>query len=399
MRLNARTISALKVNGKDAVYWDARLTGFGVRIKPNGHKTYVIQYRYRGQSKRITIGDLGTWILDEAKEHARKLLQLVDQGKDPQHYKPEATLTVSELCSEYLTKLDAGLILGRKGTPKKASTAYTDRGRIKRHIIPLLGSISIRELTKVDIKHFVEAVTLGKTKLDLRTKKQGRSIVKGGSGTARRTTGLLGGILSYAVEEGYIESNPCSGVRRPKDRKRTRRLSQAEYLELGQKLPFLDPWQARVCIRLIALTGMRRQEALGLKWSQVDLERRILVLTDTKTGDSVRPLPLPAYELLKGLPSRNGVFVFPGIKVPKENYSGLDKAFPRLKVDYTLHTLRHSFASEANDLGYSELTIGAMIGHGKNSTTADYIHHIDSVLLAAADRVSGRVAELMRTVS
>ena len=394
MRLNARTISALKVNGKDVIHWDRRIKGLGIRVKPNGLKTYVIQYRYRGKSKRITIGDLETWDLDKAKERAKELLQLVDQGKDPQAIKATPTLLVSELCAEYLIKLEAGLILGRRGTPKKASTAYTDKGRIKRHIIPLLGSVSIKELTRVDIKHFIEDVTLGKTKADIKTNKQGRAIVKGGRGTARRTVGLLGGILSYAVEEGYIETNPCAGVRKPRDQKRKRRLQPSEYAILGSLLPSLDPWQARECIRLIALTGMRKREAVGLKWSQVDLERRILVLTDTKTGESNRPLPLPALELLKALPSRNDRYVFPSVRAANKAYGGIEKALLRLGVDYTLHTLRHSFASEANDLGYSELTIGAMIGHGKHSTTADYIHHIDSVLLAAADMVSSRISSL-----
>jgi transcriptional regulator with XRE-family HTH domain len=92
--------------------------------------------------------------------------------------------------------------------------------------IPLLGTRRVKDLTKTDINKVIKA---GKTRVSVKTKKlRGKAIARGGAGTATRTVGLLGGILTYAVEAGIIESNPAHGIRKPKDNVRKRRLSAAE---------------------------------------------------------------------------------------------------------------------------------------------------------------------------
>src|SRR6266581_2506897 len=111
----------------------------------------------------------------------------------------------------------------------------------------------------------------GKTRVSVKPKKlRGKAIVRGGAGTATRTAGLLGGILTYAVEAGIIESNPAHGVRKPKDNVRKRRLSEAEYRTLGQLLREAAKEEKYATtidiVRQIALTGCRRSEMIGLKW-------------------------------------------------------------------------------------------------------------------------------------
>ena len=148
-----------------------------------------------------------------------------------------------------------------------------------------------------------------------------------------------------------------------------------------------------------ALTGWRSGEALGLRWGEIDLARRTAILGDTKTGRSVRPLPHAACRLLRDL-GRAGDLVFPATR-GDGRMAGFPKlwwriaTFGGLPEDVTPHVLRHSFASLAADLGYSEPTIAALIGHKGHTITSRYVHAADAVLLNAADTVADRTLELM----
>jgi integrase len=133
---------------------------------------------------------------------------------------------------------------------------------------------------------------------------------------------------------------------------------------------------------------------------RVDLVSRTARLSDTKTGASLRPLPLSACDVLRKLP-RLGELVFPASIGTDKQMRGFHKVWLRIAAkakllsDVTPHVLRHSFASTAVDLGFSELTIAALLGRRKARITSKYAHHADAVLLQAADAVAGRIAELM----
>jgi integrase len=369
----------------------------------------LIQYRAAGRTRRFTIGLHGVWTPETARREAKILLGRVAQGENPSEEKrlDARSITVREFCERYLEDADNGLILGKGRRPKKASTIDIDRSRIKRHIIPLLGSRRVKDLASTDIVKFIRDVTSGKTKLDVKTKARGRAIVRGGAGTAARAVGLLGGILSYACENGVIEKNPVHGVRKPADQVRKRRLSEQEYRLLGEILVKAEADEqfretAYIC-RLITLSGCRRGEVIFLKWPECDTDGSCLHLTDSKEGASVRPIGLSVVNLLEDLRIGDADGYVVAGNVDGGALVGFPKILKRMLKEtplagVTAHVLRHSFASLADDLGFTEATVAALIGHSRGTTTSKYIHSVDTSLIMAADTVAGYIDGLLKNV-
>jgi integrase len=411
-KLTKRIVDAAKPDSqRDVFLWDAKVRGLGLRVKPNDKRSFFIQYRNKnGRSRRFTIGQYGRLTPDEARRKAQKLLASVIDGADPaaQRAADRAAMTVAALCDEYFDKAERGLIITRRRKIKKASTLYTDRGRIERHIKPLLGRRTVKDLTSRDVSGFLRDVMAGKSAADVKTKKYGRAIVTGGHGTATRTLGLLGGILSYAVDVGYRNDNPATGVVRPADGKRRVHLTREQYRLLGEALYAAEHngtcWQAIAAIRLIALTGCRRGEIEKLRWSEVDESGHCLRFRDNKTDEtgSVRPIGSATIEVLRSIRKGGelGHYVLPGLRGQDAPYAGLAKAWTRIIADpqlaellpqgraLTPHGLRHAFGSTLEELGYTVPTISALLGHAGHGVTMGYIHKTDSALIAAADRVS-----------
>lgn len=365
-KLSKRVVDAAEVRDNDYVVWDDDLPGFDLQVFASGKRSYVLQYRSAGRSRRHTIGLHGVWTPERARQEAKVQLGRVAKGDNPAEERQldHKAITVKELCGLYLTDLKAGLILGKGGRPKKATTIRTDTGRIDRHIVPLIGTRRVKDLTKADINKVLKDIMAGATRMSVKTKKlRGRSIVSGGAGTATRTVGLLGGILTYAVEAGIIERNPAHGLRKPKDNVRTRRLSEEEYRTLGAMLRHAatdEKYATTVeIIRQIALTGCRRSEIITLMWSEVDTDTSCLRLVKSKEGASIRPVGLPVIEYLEARrQERTGSYVFPGPRLEDGAFGGFanhwEQLFkPSLLSDVTPHVLRHRFASIANDLGFT----------------------------------------------
>lgn len=402
------TLEVVKRLKPGEIIWDAKVVGFCVRRQKSEARTYVVKTRVKNQQRWFTIGRHGApWTPETARREALSILGGVVGGHDLAVIRDEnkAALTVTQLCDHYLQEAEDGKVLTKFGEPKKASTISTDRGRIERHIKPLLGKRQVKDVTSQDVKRFLQDVASGKTATDVKTGPRGRAIVEGGRGTATRTVGLLGGIFSYAVDKGMRSDSPVHGVKRFPDKKEERYLTPAEFRRLGDVMLEAqaegeNPY-GLAGIRLLMLTGCRKSEILTLKWEEVDFENRCLRLPDSKTGEKVVMLGAPALDILTALPHlRNNPYVLPG-KKRGQHLVGLPRVWGRIKEKAglnwaTLHILRHSFASYGASSGLGLPIIGKLLGHRDAATTARYAKVDLDPAKAAVERISGGIAAALR---
>jgi integrase len=403
-KIGLRNVSSLQAG---QTIWDGSVSGLAARRQASSVVSYIVMYRTTaGRKRTYTIGKHGSpWSPDTARQEARRILGEVAKGADPMADKiaGRAAITVAELCRQYLIDVEAGRLLTRRKIAKKESTLISDRGRITRHIIPLLGRMPVKTVRRDDVERFMHDVAAGKTAGRAKTKPRGLSVTRGGRGVAGRTVGLLGAIFTYAVHQGIRIDNPAHGIVKFAEGRRERRLTDDEYRRLGEALSIAhqgDIWKPAIdATQLMIITGWRRSEVLGLRWSEVDLPRRTARLADTKTGASLRALSQAACAVIQSQP-RSGDLVFAS-RTGEKPIIGYRKMWLRiaklgdLPPDITPHVLRHSYASLAADLGYNEPTIASLLGHKTHSITSRYMHSADAVLLAAADAVANATLKLM----
>jgi len=406
-KLTKTLVEALKpsrdgVKGSNQFIWDSELRGFGVTVGQQGTKSFVVQYRNpAGQSRRKVIGRFGLMTVEEARRTARVMLGEVAKGADPvEEIKQARGRTVSEICDWYLERAEAGKIIGRSRRPIRASTLAMDRSRIEAHIRPLLGHRIIDTLKLGDIEAAQADIAAGITSKPRVGSRGGAT--KGGEGVASRTMSTLHSILEHAARLGEIEKNPARGVRRLASAPKLRWLSQAEIRKLGAALQEaeadLEHPKGIAVIKLLLLTGFRRLEALSLERTWLLEEENAVHFPSTKTGAQRRVIGNAAVNLLAAQPCNGSKFFFPA-DWGDGHFIGVVRVLDRICMkagieNVTPHVLRHTFASVAGGLGYSELTIAALLGHASRGITQRYIH-IDEPLRAAATSVSDHILNLL----
>ena len=364
LKIGLREIAAMQPH---TILWDLAVRGFHCRRQYGDAVTFAVFYRYNGLQRWHRIGRLGVFTPNEARREAIRVLQAVALGNDPSGARTAVrnSPTMAEFLDEYVADMEAHRITG-----KKASTIKTDKSRIAMHIRPKLGKLKVASVTQEDLETFM------------------RSLSDGSQG---RILGLTSGIFSYAIKRKLRPDNPCRGIKMPKDRKRNRRLSHAEYVQLGASL---NGGMISDIFLFLAVTGFRSGEAKNLRWEECDMERNIVTLTDTKTGVSVRPLSNIAIEIIKRQKQCSAPYVFayrhdrPVTNLtPYWNKLGMPKGV-------SPHVLRHSLASLSADLGLPDHTIARLLGHRQSSMTSRYIH-MEKIVIEASNLVATETIKLM----
>ena len=378
--INNRAVEALTV-AKDTVFWDRRLAGFGVRVYPSGAKVYIAQARGPTGSKRVTIGRHGVLRAGEARRLAARSIGRIVAGQDPLpqlrrtgHSGP----TVAEAAEKYLTEHAA--------VHCKPRTVQIRESVIRIHILPALGRRPLSSLTREDALDLHQRLASTPTQANTVIVTLSQIFLKS----------QLWGLAPPGTD-------PCAQVQLYRQRKRERFLTETEISRLGRVLE--EELQhgrtlpsAIAAIRLLMLTGCRKNEILTLRWEEVDFNARELRLRDAKTGPRAVPLSAAAVRLLEALHrSAASEWVIEGGK-PGAHLKKLGNAWRRLRIraeleDVRLHDLRHSFASSALALGESLPMIGKLLGHRRIESTARYAHLDRGAVREAAERVAASLAE------
>jgi len=415
IQLTKTLIDASEARSDRYIVWDSKLAGFGMRVETTGRKTFIVRYRAEGGGRSaprrfMTVGQFGTLTVEEARKKARQLLAAATVGDDPagdrQTKRREMRMdALIELYEEEGCFIQRGK---RQGTPMKPLTKQYTVARLKHHVVPLLGHKRVSEVGPGEVERFFRDVANGKTASDEKVGPRKRVVVRGGDGAARKVFRDLSAVFSFASRREIIVTNPCEkAVVQKTDNRRDRFLTLAEVTRLGKACDDLQAEgvneKALNITRLWALTGCRRDEIAALKWSEVDLDRGLLILDDTKTGKSLRPLALAAVALLRTLERKrvdSAEFVFPSDREETTHFQGTKKIWPNLikkagLAGVTPHTLRHTMGATATGTGEALALTGAILGHANMRSTMIYAHVEHDPARKAANRVAKKIASAL----
>jgi integrase len=403
-KLTKTTVEALQQPRSGfADHFDRDLRGFHVRVFASGRRSYRLKYTVAGRQRVATIGEHGaSWTAEEARSEAEDLRRVADRGRDPIADRIAAARAVAEAERRAISVqqlVEKWLVEGRAANPAKRESSWaTDARKLRRHIIPLIGWIPVQALTKGDIESAQAGITAGHTKVDEKTKRRGRAIVRGGRGAARSAVMSLSACLSWAVDQEIISSNPALRVRKEKPRRRERFLSEHEAGRLLETLSVMEREKKlhssfADMLRVLLLTGARKSEIQALHWLEVDLSRANIVLPRerSKTGEKIIPINAATTAILSKRKPKAG-YVFPSPVDEERPADGLQKAWERVRrraklMDVRIHDLRHSFASFAVAGGASMALIAKALGHSQTVTTERYAHLGDDPVRSLSESV------------
>ncbi|MXN45903.1 tyrosine-type recombinase/integrase [Shinella kummerowiae] len=420
IKLTRKTIASLEPGEKPVIYFDETVKGFGLKIMPTGARSWVLEYRPgaggRGVAKkRLKIGTPATMPPEEARERAIRTLARVTLGGDPAGARSDerSSPTVSDLVDAYMRDHVA--------SKRKAKTEAEYKIVIDKHVKPAIGSMRASVVMAADVARMQSSIVRGK-------RRNGNT----GKTTANRALAVLSAAFNWAQGVGLVPDghNPTKRVERFSESRKERFLTTSEMTALGEALyeaetiglPYdVDENRAKAknapkpenrrtvygphavaAIRLLLLTGARKREILDLRWQDVDLDRGVLFLADSKTGKKTLVLSSAAIAILQNLP-RLGIYVIAGAT------AGAKGERPRADLNkpwgavlrraglegVRLHDLRHSFASVGVGGSLGLPIVGKLLGHTQAATTARYAHLDTDPLKKAVDTIGDKISSAM----
>lgn len=406
-RISKRSVDALACPfNKDREFlWDVGLAGFGVCAFPSGKKVYVAQFRKDGRSRRIAIGNHGRLTADEARSQAKTHLGLVEQGIDPvaERRKARAVRTFREVSADFMR--------AHVESKRKEGTRVDYESLLRRFINPAIGNLRIVDLRRSDVARL-------------------HSRLASTPYAANRALALISSVWNWAAkrDEAPFADNPAKGIERYPERRRERFLTREEIGRLGDTLrvaetsglpwvvdeakpkakhlaspanrrTFVDPYAA-AAIRLLILTGARLHEILHAKWENVDFERDMIHLPDSKTGAKPIYISTAARAVLNSLVRvDDNPYIIPGSnkQAPRADLKKPWDAVTRAAglEGVRIHDLRHSFASVGAGASLGLPIIGKLLGHSQPATTARYSHLDVDVVRRAAETIGATISAAM----
>lgn len=367
--LSKTRVEAFEIKARDYFVWDDEVSGFGVRIMPTGKRTYMVQYRAGGRTRRVKIGQHGVLTADEARKRARELLGAVAKGDNPaeaidSHRRAPTVKSVSErFMADHVAKRC------------KPSTERDCRSMLDQHILPRLGSFKIVDISRPDIAELHHAL-------------------RDTPYRANRVLALLSKMFNLCEVWGLRPdgSNPCRHVQKYREERRERYLTPDELERVSTALrdaeaaKDLSPYHI-AAFRLLILTGCRLGEILTLQWSFI--RGGYLNLPDSKTGARRIPLTPEAQAVVNAIPQLDGnPYVIAG-EVESQHAVNLEKSWRHIRKraklpEVRIHDLRHTYASLMLQGGMSITTLQKLLGHTQIQTTMRYAHLDDATVREAA---------------
>lgn len=390
-RLTEARVKALRPGANVVCLWDSVVPGFHTRVYPSGTKGYAVRFqRPDGSKVVVNIGSASVFSVEAAREEARKLRQLHDNGVDARAHQMDKRnakdmTALVDLWKEHYRDL------------LKPSTRRSHDSIIKCIVLPALGSRLVKDLDRPAINDLY--------------RKERKSHPTG----ANRAIEVISRLMSIAEAEGWrpLQTNPCYRFPKIKEVPCNRVLSAAELFRLELSMSKLEgegklDQIAADLIRFLALSGLRTGEAHNLCWSDINLENNTMIIIDHKTSQSmgakVLPLNQPLREILRRrAAARLGSLVFPGMS-GRGPIKGLRKMWLRiLAVDgcnldgVTPHDLRRTFSTTCSDLGYPAGTGDTLLGHSLGRITDTYRRlPPDGILATASNDTAAWLAAAMR---
>ncbi|MFC1628423.1 tyrosine-type recombinase/integrase [Gemmatimonadota bacterium] len=354
------------------IIYEGELPGFGLRLHPTGKKSFIVRYRTRsGRQRYFTIAQYGVATVDEARKRAKKILLRVADGEDPQADKKHerAGLNVSEFCTLYIDRF----------AKHKKKSWQEDQRRINKHIVPTIGNRKLLEVTRGDIESM--HVKIGS---------------EGGPVEANRVLALLSKVFALAIEWGNLPDgyrNPAQGIKKYPEQSRKRFVVKEEMPHLIAAINEEPSPYVRGALLLLLLTGCRRSELLSAKWEDIDRDRQVLRLLQTKAGKEQEvPLSSSALALLEMIPHQHeNPYIFPSEVGEGGHLTTLKRSWKRIRekagmLDLTMHDLRRTVGSWLVESGASQALVGQVLRHSSLDATEIYTRTTNGAAAIALER-------------
>ena len=373
MKLTDAAISRLRPREREYTVWDSRVPGLGVRVRPTGGRSWVCLLDMGGRSKRVSLGPVSARSVADTRREA------LGRQAEPQ---PEKTAGPAKPMPPFRDFV-AGPWKEAHFDRYKPSGQRTASEYLKRQLLPAFGSKPLDRIAPADVRRWFDRYS------------------RTAPGGANRSLNILGQIMNFAAACGHIEVNPAKGIRRNRRPALTRFLSGEEIARLHRVLDAQirpDGRQQADIVRLLLLTGCRKGEIMGLRWSEV--RDGMLALADSKTGPRTVPLSSRARAILDRQPRGGSPFVFPSPLDPARPRGPELRFWYRIRreagvEDVRLHDLRHTMASHAVMNGVPLPVVSRLLGHSDVRMTFRYAHLADRDVEAAAERVGTAMAQVM----